>query len=91
MLRTVIGLECSCHPLDQSDVGPQPITTWSPLFSHAMRFSCVFLLYWLRFVFSSVLIGCRDFDFDFHSPQSKCILNRKKTSRKTFASFEKHY
>ena len=40
MLRTVIGLERSCHPLDQSDVGPQPITTWSPLFSHAMQFSC---------------------------------------------------
>ena len=34
-IRSVIGLENSCHPLNQSDAKLKAITTWSLSFSYA--------------------------------------------------------
>ena len=68
--NTVIGLENSRHPLNQSDAKVKPIATWSLAFSRA----------WGRFPlkFSFVLIGrCDYFGFGFTTLNRKALYTCK--------------
>ena len=63
LLCSVIGLENSRHPLNQSDAKEKPISTWSLAFSCASGRLQVFTLssYWLLLIFIFVLIGRSDY------------------------------
>ena len=71
VLRSVIGLENSRHPLNQSDakLNYEPIATWSLAFSRARADRLrVFTLssHWFVVIFIFVLIGrCDYFGFGF--------------------------
>ena len=74
LLRSVIGLENSRHPLNQSNTKLKPFATWSLAFSRASGRLHVFTLssHWLLVIFTFVLIGrCDYFRFGFKT------LNRK--------------
>ena len=76
LLRSVIGLEISRHPLNQSDAKVKPIATWSLAFSRAWDRLPLFILssHWSpsEIFLCSVLIGRYDyFGFGFTT------LNRK--------------
>ena len=53
LLRSVIGLEISCHFFNQSDAKLKPIVPWSLAFSRALRRLLVFALssHWLLGIF----------------------------------------
>ena len=73
-LRSVIGLEISLYPLNQSDAKLKPILTWSLAFSRALRRlrGLTLSFDWLIVKLSRVLIGRNDyFGFGFMT------LNRK--------------
>ena len=74
LLRSVIGLENSRHPLNQSDAKLKPIATWSVAFSRASGSLHVLTLSsdWFLVIFTFVPIGhCDYFGFGFTT------LNRK--------------
>ena len=76
LLRSVIGLEISHHPLNQSDTKLKSIATWSLTFSHASGLLCVFTLssHWLLVIFAFVLIGCYNyFGFGFTTLNQKAL------------------
>ena len=74
LLRSVIGLENSRHPLNQSDAKLKPIATWSLAFSRAWDRLRVFTLssHWFVVIFIFVLIGCCDY-FGFGFSTVNCI------------------
>ena len=68
LLRSVIGLENSRHPLSQSDAKLKPIPTWLLAFSRACGGLHVFTFSpdWFLVTFTFVLIGhCVYFGFGF--------------------------
>ena len=68
LLRSVIGLENSHHPLNQSDAKLKPIAKWLLAFSRASGQLHVFTLssHWLLVILTFVLIGrCDYFGFGF--------------------------
>ena len=80
LLRSVIGLENSRHPLNQSDAKLKPIATWSLVFSRAWDRLRVFTLssHWFVVIFIFVLIGCCDyfgFGFGFSTLNWKLLYN----------------
>ena len=78
LLRSVIGLENSRHPLNQSDAKVKPIATWSLAFSRAYDRLPVFSLssHWLPLKFSFVLIGHYDyFGFGFTTLNRKALYS----------------
>ena len=78
LLRSVIGLENSRHPLNQSDAKVKPTVTWLLTFSRASGRLPVFTLssHWLPLKFSFVLIGRYDyFGFAFTTLNRKAVYN----------------
>ena len=78
LLRSVIGLENSRHPLNQSDAKLKPIATWSPAFSRAWGRLPVFTLssHRLLLIFIFVLIGRYDyFGFGFTTLNRKALYH----------------
>ena len=78
LLRSVIGLENSRHPLNQSDGELKPIATWSLAFSRAWDRLRVFNLspHWFIVIFIFVLIGhCDYFGFGFLTLNWKLLYN----------------
>ena len=76
LLRSVIGLENSRHPLNQSDAKLKPIATWSLAFSRAWDRLGVFTLiyHWFVVIFVFVLIGrCDYFGFGFSTLNWKLL------------------
>ena len=76
LLRSVIGLENSRHPLNQSDAKLKPIATWSFAFSRACVWLRVFTLssHWLLVIFIFALIGrCEYFGFGFTTLNPKAL------------------
>ena len=76
LLRSVIGLENSRHPLKQSDAKVKPIATWSLAFSRAWDRLRVFTLssHWFVMIFILVLIGrCDYFGFGFSTLDWKLL------------------
>ena len=76
LLRSVIGLENSRHPLNQSDAKLKPIATWSLAFSRAWDRLRVFTLssYWFVVIFIFVMIGrCDYFGFGFSTLNWKLL------------------
>ena len=76
LLRSVIGLENSRHPLNQSDAKLKPIATWSLAFSRAWDRLRVFTLssHWFVVIFIFVLIGrCDYFGFGFSTLNWKLL------------------
>ena len=83
LLRSVIGLKNSRHPLNQSDAKVKPIATWLLTFSRASGRLHVLTVssHWLLVMLTVVLIGCCDyFGFGFKT------LNRKALYLKLTAS-----
>ena len=84
LLRSVSGLQNSCHPLNQSDPKLKPIASWSLTFYRASGWLHVFTLssHWLLVIFAFVLIGrCDYFGFGFTT------LNRKALSYKSSSTY----
>ena len=61
--RNLIGLEISCHPLNQSHSKLKPVATRSLAFSRASGSLLAFTLSfdWLIVTFSFLLIGCSNY------------------------------
>ena len=78
LLRSVIGLENSHHPLNQSDAKLKAIVTWLLAFSRARGRFRVFTLspYWLLVMLTFVLIGyCDYFGFGFTTLNRKALYS----------------
>ena len=80
LLRSVIGLENSRHPLSQSDAKLKPIATWwSFAFSRASSRLRAFTLssHWFLLIFIFVLIGrCDYFGFGFTTLNRKALYDK---------------
>ena len=83
LLRSVIGLENSRHPLNQSDAKVKPIATWSLSFSalevgYLPTYLPSLSSHWLPLKFSFVLIGRYDyFGFGLTTLNRKALYLRK--------------
>ena len=76
LLRSVIGLENSCHALNQSDAKRKLKVTWSPVFSRAFGSLPVFILslHWLLMAQTFVMTGCSDYLVLFYDNQLEIAL-----------------